>query len=132
MINTLGNHYIIEASGCNPAILNDIELIEEIMVQAAKEAKASVVTSAFHRFYPQGVSGVVVVSESHISIHTWPEKGYAAIDIYTCGENTTPDDAVYYILRALQAQNTQITYLARGLKNKENYYHLIETDSFKL
>jgi S-adenosylmethionine decarboxylase len=135
MINTIGRHYVVEASGCNPEVINDMKRVEEILVQAAKQARASVVTTAFHRFYPQGVSGVVVVSESHIAVHTWPEKGYAALDIYTCGDHTMPDEAVKYVLKEFGATSAHITYIVRGLESEEKkdlYLHELETKEERL
>ena len=86
MENILGSHILIEAYDCDPEILDDIEVVEETMVDAALKAGAEVREVAFHKFSPQGVSGVVVISESHLSVHTWPEFGYAAVDVFTCGD----------------------------------------------
>jgi len=127
MVSTIGYHYIVEASGCDPEVINDPVKVEEILVKAAKHAKASVVTTAFHKFYPQGVSGVVVVSESHIAVHTWPEKGYAALDIYTCGEHTLPEEAVKYALKEFGAKAAYVTYMIRGLAEESYYFHELET-----
>ena len=71
----------------------------------ALAAGAEVREVAFHKFSPQGVSGVVVISESHLAIHTWPELGYAAVDVFTCGERVDPWDAVNILREKLQAQN---------------------------
>ena len=84
-MRALGRHVLAEFYGCSPEILNDIVKIEKLMVDAALEAGAEVKEVIFHQFSPQGVSGVVVISESHLAIHTWPEFGYAAIDVFTCG-----------------------------------------------
>ena len=77
-MDTFGQHLLVEYHGCDLSLLNDLCRIEVLMCAAAEAAGATVVTSAFHRFSPQGVSGVVVIEESHLSIHTWPESGYAA------------------------------------------------------
>src|ERR1700754_4035838 len=82
---TNGKHLLVEYKGCLPAVLNDVGRVKLLMEEAARAANASIVTSVFQPFEPQGVSGVVVISESHLSIHTWPEYGYAAVDFYTCG-----------------------------------------------
>lgn len=81
-----GCHILLELSGCRPDLLDDCAAAERELVRAAREAGARVVDAVFHAFAPQGLSGVVVIAESHITIHTWPEHGYAAIDIFTCGE----------------------------------------------
>lgn len=82
----LGNHILVEFMNCDPHIMNDVAAIERDMVAAAQKAKATVINSTFHHFSPYGVSGVVVIQESHLAIHTWPEYGYAAVDLFTCGE----------------------------------------------
>lgn len=85
MSNALGNHILVEFMGCDPHIMNDVSSIERDMVEAARKAGATVINSTFHHFSPFGVSGVVVIQESHLAIHTWPEYGYAAVDLFTCG-----------------------------------------------
>jgi spermidine synthase len=86
MSHALGNHILVEFMGCDPHIMNDVSSIERDMVGAAQKAGATVINSTFHHFSPYGVSGVVVIQESHLAIHTWPEYGYAAVDLFTCGE----------------------------------------------
>ncbi len=86
MSTALGNHILVEFMNCDPHIMNDVAVIERDMVAAAQEAGATVINSTFHHFSPYGVSGVVVIQESHLAIHTWPEYGYAAVDLFTCGE----------------------------------------------
>jgi len=78
-MNSLGRHVLVEFFGCSSEILNDVPLIETSMLAAAKEAGATVINSVFHHFSPFGVSGVVVIQESHLAIHTWPEYRYAAV-----------------------------------------------------
>ena len=86
MSTALGNHILVEFMNCDPKIMNDVAGIERDMVAAAQKAGATVINSTFHHFSPFGVSGVVVIQESHLAIHTWPEYGYAAVDLFTCGE----------------------------------------------
>jgi len=86
MSTALGNHILVEFMNCDPQIMNDVAGIERDMVAAAQHAGATVINSTFHHFSPYGVSGVVVIQESHLAIHTWPEYGYAAVDLFTCGE----------------------------------------------
>ncbi len=113
----------MEASGCDDTITDAIRL-QEILVEAAKRAHAQVWAVSFHRFPPSGVSGVVVISESHLSVHTWPEVKYMALDIYTCGAQAEPMVAVNYVLDQVHAQHTHITEITRGLDdNDQVYYH---------
>ncbi len=115
MINQLGRHILAEVYGCPADILNDVKKIEEVMVNAALDAGAEIREVVFHKFSPQGVSGVVVISESHLAIHTWPELGYAALDVFTCGDRVDPWDAVNYITRHFEAQNMTATEVDRGI-----------------
>lgn len=110
----LGNHFLVELAGCKYSDLNDHKLVEQQMLLAARFAKATIVTSSFHKFNPYGVSGVVVISESHISIHTWPELGYAMIDVVTCGNEAIPSLAVEYFLEWLNPSEHNTMQLLRG------------------
>jgi len=114
-MNALGRHILAELYGCDPEILNNRELIEKIMVKAALEAGAEVREVAFHKFSPQGVSGVVVISESHLAIHTWPELGYAAVDVFTCGNRVNPWDACNYLTEYFKAKYMTATEVKRGV-----------------
>lgn len=123
VIPTLGKHIIVELSGCCQEQINEVNNVQKIMLEAAQKANANVIKSVFHKFSPVGVSGVVVISESHLSIHTWPELGYAAIDIYTCGNSTKPFRACYYLAQKFKAQKIKATYILRGIQNKhKNFY----------
>ncbi|BAF59622.1 MAG: S-adenosylmethionine decarboxylase proenzyme [Pelotomaculum sp.] len=111
----LGRHVLAEICGCDFDILNDIEKVEEIMVNAALEAGAEVRECVFHKFSPQGVSGVVVISESHLAIHTWPELGYAAVDVFTCGDKVNPWDACNYLSERFSAKHMTAREMKRGI-----------------
>lgn len=87
---SLGRHIIVEYYQCAPELLNDVVHIEKSMVAAAEEAGATIINTTFHHFSPYGVSGVVVIQESHLAIHTWPEYGYASVDLFTCGDSVNP------------------------------------------
>lgn len=119
-MNALGRHILAEFNGCNSSILNDVAKVEAIMVHAALEAGAEVREVAFHKFSPQGVSGVVVISESHLAIHTWPELGYAAVDVFTCGERVDPWDACRYLVDKLQATDVDATEVKRGQRKDKS------------
>ncbi|MGE5632521.1 MAG: adenosylmethionine decarboxylase [Caulobacteraceae bacterium] len=114
-MNALGRHILAEIYGCSYEILNNKEKIQQLMVDSALEAGAEVREVAFHKFSPQGVSGVVVISESHLTIHTWPELGYAAVDVFTCGENVNPWDACNYLTEKLKAKHMTATEVQRGI-----------------
>lgn len=115
-MKALGCHVLAEIYGCKFDILNDITKIEKYMVEAALKAGAEVREVAFHKFSPQGVSGVVVISESHLAIHTWPELGYAAVDVFTCGERVNPWDACNYLTDKFEAKEVATKEITRGLK----------------
>lgn len=113
-MDTVGRHVIAELWDCNADKLNDMALIEQIFVNAALKAGAEVREVAFHKFAPQGVSGVVIISESHLTIHSFPEHGYASIDVYTCGDRIDPNVAADYIVEALEAETVEKVEVPRG------------------
>jgi S-adenosylmethionine decarboxylase len=115
-VKALGTHIVCELSGCDSAALTEVSAVEAMMVAAAREANATIVETAFHRFQPHGVSGVVVIQESHLSIHTWPETGYAAMDFYTCGDHTDPWAACEYAAKVLGAKSMLTTEVKRGIE----------------
>jgi len=121
-LKALGTHIIVELSECNADVLSDVDRVTQILVTAAQQANAEVLQTAFHRFTPQGVSGVVVIAESHLSIHTWPEYGYAAMDIYTCGDHTDPWKACRYAAEKFQAKQMLTTEVRRGLPDEAGVY----------
>ena len=84
-MKTVGRHLIAEFYRCDAAIIDDLDAIREALIAAAEVIGATVMGHTFHRYTPHGVSGTVVIAESHLSIHTWPESSYVAVDIYTCG-----------------------------------------------
>jgi len=114
-LQTLGRHVLAELYGCHFDVLNDIHKVEDIMVSAALEAGAEIREVVFHKFSPQGVSGVVVISESHLAIHTWPELGYAAVDVFTCGDRVNPWDACSYLETMFRATEVKASEVKRGL-----------------
>lgn len=114
-MQSLGRHVLAEVHGCRFEILNDIKKVQDIMVNAALEAGAEIRELVFHKFSPQGVSGVVVISESHLAIHTWPELGYAAVDVFTCGEKVNPWDACNYLAERFGAEYVNASEVKRGM-----------------
>ena len=118
-MNALGRHLLMELEDCNEEVLDNLDTLEETMVTAAEAAGATVVGKSFHRFSPHGISGVVVVAESHLFIHTWPEYGYAAADIFTCGTSVQPEKAAALLVEKLGARNHSMQEIARGTKIAE-------------
>ncbi|MEM6730467.1 MAG: adenosylmethionine decarboxylase [Myxococcota bacterium] len=113
-MNTIGRHLIAEFYGCATHVLNDLDTVRANMIAAAEAIGATVVGDTFHKFSPQGVSGSVVIAESHLSIHTWPENGYVSVDIYTCG-GLDPRDGFGHLAVALRAESYRVQEILRGL-----------------
>ena len=113
-MKSLGRQLVIEFFNCDEEVLSNLEDIESAMNQAALEAKATIVNSVFHHFSPYGVSGAVIVAESHLAIHTWPEYGYAAVDVFTCGEEVDPYKAYEYLKDKFNSKSVKVKELNRG------------------
>ncbi len=111
----LGRHLLIELKGCNTNLLDDLEFLRECLHSAAVRSGATVVGDSFYHFSPHGVSGVVNIAESHLSIHTWPECGYAAVDVFTCGDKVEPEEAARMIMQSVEATDCSLVELRRGL-----------------
>ena len=130
-ITNLGRHILAEFYNCNSNVLNNVELIENAMVDAAVECGATVIERKFHMFSPYGVSGVVIISESHLAIHTWPEFGYAAVDLFTCGDSCDPMIAYEYLRDKLSAGKGIYTELKRGILDPKNEEVLVSPFQIK-
>jgi S-adenosylmethionine decarboxylase len=116
-MTVLGTHILVELEGCDLNKINSVDFIENTMILAAQEAGATVLGHQFHRFQPQGVSGVVVLAESHISIHTWPEHKFASCDVYVCGNKVDPMKAVFCLVENLGAKISFTNMILRGTVN---------------
>ncbi|WP_328701123.1 adenosylmethionine decarboxylase [Aquibacillus kalidii] len=114
-MDTMGRHVIAEMWDCNTEKLNNMGLIEQIFVNAALKAGAEIREVAFHKFAPYGVSGVVIISESHLTIHSFPEHGYASIDVYTCGDIIDPNVATQHIADELESKKCDKVEVPRGI-----------------
>lgn len=114
-MKALGRHLLIEFYDCDTAILNQPETIESLMKNAAIQSGATIVSTHTNLFNPHGVSGVVVIAESHITIHTWPELAYASVDAFTCGDSVDPWRIKDCLENDLKAQRTEAIELQRGL-----------------
>ncbi len=110
-----GTHCILEVYDCPSELLDDVGAIVKILREAAEVARSTVLNEVSHEFAPQGVTAFVLLAESHISIHTWPEIGYAAIDAFTCGETAQPERACQYLIEALQAGDYSLQTIPRGV-----------------
>lgn len=108
----------MEMGECDETLLDDVEYIREVMVGAARQAGATIVGESFHKFDPRGVTGIIAVAESHLSIHTWPEHGYAAVDIFTCGESFKPREAADLLIERLRCAQPAIAEVQRGPLSK--------------
>jgi S-adenosylmethionine decarboxylase len=121
-VKTLGRHILAEFYNCDNEILNDTKKIEKIMNEATDKSGATIVKSVFHSFNPWGVSGVVVIAESHLTIHTWPEYGYAAVDVFTCGDSVNPWKGFEHLQKELRAEVVDTKEVPRGIVRKIKEY----------
>lgn len=114
-MEALGRQILVEYYDCDQSRINDVSYIEDSLIQAAKESRATLISHNFHKFSPYGVSGVVVIAESHIAIHTWPEYNYAAVDIFTCGDTIDPWIIQEYLKERFESKNVSSMEMKRGL-----------------
>lgn len=113
-MRSLGHQIVAEFYSCDKDLLNDVDYIRDNMLEAAIQSGATIVTETFHHFSPHGVSGAVIIAESHLAIHTWPEYGYAAIDLFTCGDSVQPEVGFNHLRQALKAGHVSTMELHRG------------------
>lgn len=111
----LGRHILAEFAECNKQLLNDTDAIRTILTEAARQSGATIVETVFHEYNPHGLSGVIVIAESHISIHTWPEYGYASVDFFTCGERVDPWKGCQYLEEKLECKSLYTREFDRGI-----------------
>ena len=114
-MNALGRHLLLEFFDCDLDAINNVEAVKGALIEAAKRAQATIVDVVFHEFNPFGVSGVVVIAESHLAIHTWPEYRYAAVDIFSCGDVLQPEVAARYLVEQFGAERTSAVEMQRGM-----------------
>ena len=107
-------HFLLELYGCNYEKLNDESFLRCTINKAARLAKAKVLNLISNKFEPQGVTAIALLAESHLSIHTWPESHYSAVDIFTCGQNMKPDLACQYLIEALRVEEHFLRVINRN------------------
>ncbi len=110
----VGSHCILELYNCPTDLLNNLVFIRHSLQEAAKRAKSTLLKEITHQFHPYGVTALALLAESHISIHTWPETGYVAVDIFTCGQHTEPEAACKFLLQVFQAGDHVLLHFPRG------------------
>ena len=110
----LGRHVLAELNGVSGKRLNDPAFLERTLTNAALDAGATIIESSFNPFAPHGVTGIVVIQESHLAIHTWPEYGYAALDVFTCSTSTDPDRIIKFVSEALETESCKTQTIKRG------------------
>lgn len=113
-METLGRHVLLDLFDCALDAINNLETARSVLVEAARRAQATIVDVIFHKFNPVGLSVIVMIAESHLSIHTWPEHRYAAVDIFSCGENMQVEVAAAYIVEQFKPGRTSIIEVKRG------------------
>jgi S-adenosylmethionine decarboxylase len=116
MKKVLGHHWLIDLSECDHTLINDGAYLRETCLEAARVAQATIVTDVFHQFNPHGWSGVVVIAESHLALHTWPEHDFASVDIFSCSDGFAVEVAIEYLVSALRAKNKTVRRCERGIE----------------
>lgn len=126
-LNKSGIHCIAELYECPHGLLNDEELIKSALRGAVEQGMATLLHDVSHKFHPQGVTALGLIAESHVAIHTWPEYGYAAVDVFTCGDRASAEKACEYLATALCARRHTMTKLNRGMDiNREDKSQKVE------
>jgi S-adenosylmethionine decarboxylase len=110
----LGRHLIVEFYGCSRELVDDVEFLKKALEESVVKAGGNIVGRLFHRFKPQGVTGIIAISESHVSIHTWPENGYVALDAFTCGNEMDPWIVYRELLARIRPKKVKVIELKRG------------------
>ncbi|MBA7630658.1 S-adenosylmethionine decarboxylase proenzyme [subsurface metagenome] len=109
-----GSHFLVELINCTPDRLRKVKDVKQIMRQVIQKSKSTMVRSSFHQFQPEGVTGMILIRESHIAIHTWPEEGYVAADIFTCGQEMDPYIAIEVMKDRFEAMEVRYQIIKRG------------------
>ncbi|MGB2985287.1 MAG: adenosylmethionine decarboxylase [Phycisphaerae bacterium] len=118
-MEAIGIHCIAELYDCPPELLDNEAFIKNALREAADRGLATLLHEVSHHFHPQGVTALGLIAESHLAIHTWPEYGYAAVDVFTCGQRANAEKACAYLARALRARRHVLKRLDRGAELPE-------------
>jgi S-adenosylmethionine decarboxylase proenzyme len=113
-IKSLGTHILIDYFECNSELINNKAFVSAALLDAARLSNATIVTDVFHTFNPHGISGVVVIAESHVAIHTWPEYACAAVDVFSCGDKMNPEVIEGFLKDVFQARSCESRVIERG------------------
>lgn len=124
-MEALGRQILVEYYDCKESNINDVAYIEDSLIRATKASRATIISHNFHKFSPYGVSGVVVIAESHVAIHTWPEYNYAAVDIFTCGDTIDPWIIQEHLKEYFESKNVSSMEMKRGLFKVPNGQRLL-------
>lgn len=127
MKKALGTHVIIEMYDCDPNTLKNKDQVERAFLDIAKKSNAHALGSFFHQFQPHGVSGVVIIEESHLSIHTWPEHGYAAVDYFYCSDDVDIDTALKLFEKYFKPGHMSVMEMKRGVFREEDMYKYVDS-----
>ncbi len=114
-VGFLGTHLLLELRNCDPKIFKNLNKVRRMMVSAAKMAKATIIDVSLHKLDSSEIVGGVIIAESHLSIRTWPEYSYAAVDIFTCGDIIKPEVAADYLIKKFKSKNPSIVKKKRGV-----------------
>lgn len=118
MLKSLGTHIILDFYGCNPESIMHVNSVKNAMQKAARLANFTVVTEEYHQFKPHGVSGATIIQESNCCFHSWPEHGYASIDIFYCGENDFVQEGIDSLIESFSPTKIERTDIPRGIPSK--------------
>lgn len=110
----VGSHCILELYECPKDLLNNLIFIRDSLQEAARLAESTLLKEITHQFHPYGVTALALLAESHISVHTWPETGYIAVDIFTCGQHSEPEKACKFFVEIFHARNYMLLKFPRG------------------
>ncbi len=113
-MRTIGRHLAVDMYGCSFDSLNNLDFIKTAMLAAVEEANMTLLDLSYHKFEPQGLTALALLGQSHMSIHTYPELGYVAVDVFTCGDLSRPDKALSVLKRFLKPEKTKTTNIMRG------------------
>ena len=111
---TYGDHYLVDFHRCNPDLISTVKTVRDVLMEAAVKSESTIIDDRFHQFEPYGASGVIIIAESHFSIHTWPERAFAAVDIFTSGTRMKPQLAIDIMKAGYSAEDVDVIKVTRG------------------